>query len=71
MKMASEGHRVAYCEAAEFFDEQPVDFRTAVRQRIRWAKGRLTNFFKYGHLAFSGIFKYRSFTCYDIFTRCV
>jgi cellulose synthase/poly-beta-1,6-N-acetylglucosamine synthase-like glycosyltransferase len=69
MATAGMGYKVAYCEAAEFFDEQPCDFKTVFRQRVRWAKGRLTNFFKYGHKAFAGIFKYRSWTCYDMFTH--
>ncbi len=68
MAMSGQGHKIAYCEAAEFFDEQPCDFRTVFNQRVRWAKGRLTNFFKYGYKAFIGIFTHRSFTCYDIFT---
>lgn len=67
--MAAQGHKVAYCEAAEFFDEQPVDFVTAFRQRIRWARGRLTAFFRYGGQVFAGIFKHKTFTCYDMFTH--
>lgn len=69
MVMSGRGHKVAYVEAAEFFDEQPTGFRTVFRQRVRWAKGRLTNFFKYGGKAFAGIFRYKSFTCYDMFTH--
>lgn len=69
MAMAGEKIKVEYCEAAEFFDEQPCDFGTAFRQRVRWAKGRLTNFFKYSGEVFWGIFRYRSWTCYDMFTH--
>lgn len=69
LSMSGRGVRVAYCEAAEFFDEQPVDFATVFRQRVRWARGRLVNFFRYGGRAFSGIFRLRSFTCYDMFTH--
>lgn len=35
------GYRISYNNAAEFFDEQPVDMKIAMRQRIRWAKGHL------------------------------
>lgn len=35
------GHKVGYCEAAEFYDEQPYKLRIAARQRLRWAKGNL------------------------------
>lgn len=69
MVLAGKGFKIGYCEAAEFFDEQPCDFVTVFNQRVRWAKGRLINFFKHGAAAFWGIFKYRSFTCYDMFTH--
>lgn len=46
--LSKKGELVAYCEAAEFFDEQPIDFRTALRQRVRWARGRLVNFVRNG-----------------------
>ncbi len=67
MVLACMGVKVEYCEAAEFFDEQPCDFRTVLRQRIRWAKGRLTAFFRHGFRTFLSIFKYKSFTSYDMF----
>ena len=35
------GYRISYNNDAEFFDEQPVDIKIAMRQRIRWAKGHL------------------------------
>ncbi len=66
---AGEGIKVGYCEAAEFFDEQPHDIITVFHQRVRWAKGRLVNFFLHGVQAFKGIFRHRSFTCYDMFTH--
>ncbi len=64
---ASKGVFVEFCEAAEFFDEQPVDFGTVMRQRIRWARGRIVNFVKHGGAAFKAIFKQRHFTNYDMF----
>lgn len=67
LRLAGKGIKVAYCEAAEFFDEQPCDWKTVFRQRVRCAKGRLISFFRYGGKAFSGIFTHRSFTCYDMF----
>lgn len=69
MCFTAKGYKVAYCEAAEFFDEQPCDFKTVWKQRVRWAKGRLLNFMKYGYLTLLGIVKNRSFTCYDMFTH--
>lgn len=35
------GYRIAYQDAAQFYDEQPDDLKTALRQRLRWAKGNL------------------------------
>lgn len=35
------GGKVAYCEEAVFFDEQPYKAKVALRQRLRWAKGNL------------------------------
>lgn len=67
MRMSGRGYKVAYCEAAEFYDEQPTDFKTVYKQRIRWAKGRLLNFFNESGAAFKGIFTHASFTCYDMF----
>ncbi|MBQ8352619.1 MAG: glycosyltransferase family 2 protein [Clostridia bacterium] len=36
-----QNYRITYCEAAEFYDEQPYSLRVALRQRLRWAKGHL------------------------------
>ena len=35
------GYRIAYQNEAQFYDEQPDDLKTALRQRLRWAKGNL------------------------------
>ena len=35
------GVNIAYCEQAEFFDEQPTSFRVMLRQRYRWSAGYL------------------------------
>ena len=42
------GYRISYCDAAEFYDEQPVSVKIAVRQRVRWAKGHIQAFFESG-----------------------
>lgn len=51
------GKRIEYCEAAEFYDEQPYELKVMARQRIRWAKGRMSCFFAYGHKLIYGIFR--------------
>lgn len=36
-----DGHRIRYCDEAEMYDEQPVDFGVMWTQRVRWQKGHL------------------------------
>ena len=45
---ALSGERVGYAPDAEFFDEQPIRFVDSFLQRLRWAKGGLQVFRKYG-----------------------
>lgn len=40
------GYKISYNDRAEFYDEQPVDIKIAMRQRIRWAKGHLQAFYE-------------------------
>ena len=50
---------------AMLFDEQPVTFRQSWRQRLRWAKGFLQVFRKYGAGLVKGATR-GSFSCYDM-----
>lgn len=52
----AKGYRISYNNAAEFYDEQPVDMKIAMRQRIRWAKGHLQAFVETGGKLFKHIF---------------
>ncbi len=66
--ITSRAKKIAFCEDAEFFDEQPVDVGTAFRQRNRWARGRIVAFVK--HFRELVKFPFSSgvgFTGYDIF----
>ena len=69
--MVAHGEKIIFCEAAEFFDEQPHNFKVMFRQRLRWAKGRLVIFLKNGWMNFKGIFTSRggrgAWSNYDIF----
>ncbi len=38
------GERIAYCDEAVFYDEQPTGFKIMFRQRLRWSKGHLMVF---------------------------
>ncbi len=53
----SRGEKAVFCEAAEFFDEQPHNVKVMLRQRMRWEKGRLLCFFKYIGRLIKGSFK--------------
>lgn len=65
------GYSISYCNAAQFYDEQPVSLRIAMRQRIRWAKGHLQAFGETGWLLFKHIFTSKdaptAFMSYDMF----
>ena len=65
-----DGERVGYCHKAMLYDEQPETFATSWNQRLRWAKGFLQIFGKYGKTIIGGIFKSKGwrkkFSCYDL-----
>ena len=58
------GMKVGYCPDAIAYDEQPISFRQSWAQRLRWSRGYLQVFKKYGRALISGIFS-GSFSCYD------
>ncbi|HIV24855.1 MAG TPA: glycosyltransferase family 2 protein [Candidatus Scatomonas pullistercoris] len=60
------GYNIGYCKDAILYDEQPVTFRASWNQRLRWTKGFYQVFARYGKGLVSGIFKRRSFQCYDM-----
>lgn len=59
------GRKVAFCRKAELYDEQPVEFRQSWDQRIRWSRGFLQLFGKYGRKLIHGAAK-GSFSCFDM-----
>ena len=59
------GMKVGYCPNAIAYDEQPISFRQSWAQRLRWSRGYLQVFKKYGRALISGIFS-GSFSCYDM-----
>ena len=66
-----QGYHISYNDAAEFYDEQPVSIRVALRQRIRWAKGHILAFVESGWGLFANIFRAKGFRnkfmSYDMF----
>lgn len=59
------GRKIAFCADAELFDEQPVTFSQSWRQRLRWSRGFLQVFKRYGGSLIRGIFR-GSFSCFDM-----
>lgn len=49
------GEKIGYCPDAIFYDEQPVSFAQSWRQRLRWAKGYLQVWRRYGGRLLGGI----------------
>lgn len=70
LNSVADGEYIAFCEDAEFFDEQPYQVKVMVRQRMRWIKGRLYSFLTTFHKLFIGIFTRKGierFSCFDMF----
>lgn len=60
------GEKVGYCPRAVIYDEQPTTFAQSWRQRMRWARGYVQILQRYGTRLLKGIFKKRSFSCFDM-----
>ncbi len=52
----AQGYEITYQDEAEFFDEQPVSLKVALRQRLRWSKGHLQAFAESGPYLFINVF---------------
>ena len=50
------GYQITYQDEAEFFDEQPISLKVALRQRLRWSKGHLLAFLETGPKLLVNIF---------------
>ncbi|MDE7095455.1 MAG: glycosyltransferase family 2 protein, partial [Anaeroplasmataceae bacterium] len=59
--------KIGYCEAAEVYDEQPTDLKTAWKQRLRWKKGVLINFKKNSFKLIKNFFKTGRWSSYDTY----
>ena len=60
------GEKIGYCKDAVYYDEQPVKFSTSWHQRMRWARGYLQVFGKYGGKLLKGVFRKGGFACFDM-----
>lgn len=59
------GEKVGFCPNAVLYDEQPTSFRQSCRQRLRWAKGYIQVFRKYGIDLLKGAL-HGNFSCFDM-----
>ena len=59
------GEKIAICESAVLYDEQPTDFRQSCRQRLRWAKGYVQVFLRYGGQLLRGAAR-GNWSCFDM-----
>ncbi len=64
------GRKIAYCEKAMFFDEQPVRFTQSIHQRLRWSKGYIQVFGLYGKKLTLNSLK-GSFSCFDMLMNSI
>ncbi len=60
------GEKIGYCPTAVLYDEQPVTFSQSWKQRMRWAKGYLQVFRRYGAKLIRGTLGKLSFSCFDM-----
>lgn len=63
---AMRGEKIAFCSDAILYDEQPQTFKQSWTQRLRWARGFLQVFAKYGAGLIVSIFRKNRHTCYDM-----
>jgi cellulose synthase/poly-beta-1,6-N-acetylglucosamine synthase-like glycosyltransferase len=59
------GRKIGFCKNAVLYDEQPVTFRQSWHQRMRWSKGFLQVFGKYGNELLKGTLM-SDFSCFDM-----
>ena len=60
------GEKIAFCHDAVLYDEQPTTFKQSWTQRLRWARGFLQVFGKYGIKLWRNIFSKNGRTAYDM-----
>ena len=61
----TDGIKIGYCPDAVTYDEQPVTFKQSWRQRMRWSRGYMQVFARYGGRLLRGML-HGSFSCYDM-----
>lgn len=60
------GRKIGYARNAELYDEQPVTFAQSWKQRLRWAKGYIQVWGKFGGGLLKNMFSSKFTSCYDM-----
>ena len=66
-KLAINSARMGFVEEAEYYDEQPDSIRISIRQRLRWTKGCLVNWWFGGHKILASFFRKPTWQKYDAY----
>jgi len=64
--MVAQGEKIAFCETAILFDEQPVKFGVSWKQRTRWVKGYFQAYHRHGADLMKRFLTKHDFSCYDM-----
>jgi cellulose synthase/poly-beta-1,6-N-acetylglucosamine synthase-like glycosyltransferase len=67
IRLVGQEKKMGYCEEAEFYDEQPSTVKIALRQRLRWQKGMLLNWWEHGWGLFLSFLKHPTWSKYDLY----
>lgn len=60
------GRKIGYARYAELYDEQPVTFAQSWKQRLRWAKGYIQVWGKFGGSLLKNMLTSKFTSCYDM-----
>ena len=60
------GYKIGFAQNAVLYDEQPTKFSQSWFQRLRWSKGFLQVWMKYGNRLLKNVFTKRCPACYDM-----
>ena len=63
---ANNNIKIGYHKDAIFYDEQPENFKDSYFQRLRWCRGTHQCFIRHCWSLIKGIFKNKSFACYEM-----
>lgn len=64
--LVANDYRVAYCDKAVFYDEQPTKFQQSWHQRMRWTKGSFQAFRAYGKVLARRSMEYLDMSSWDL-----